>query len=230
MWGLLRIQVLGPQDLAAVRALQAQVEVSGGTDAGRAAASWPRVTAADVESDWTSYFAALDTVLRVCGIPVEESAHVRRFRAIGVGDDAPFDAAVLTDAIRRGAAAGFTEAFHVLRSSRSQLGRSDGSGWTRVANKGRHGTNYTARAIMNHVGLGANVVEENTSFNTYRDEAGVQLDGSTGRYELTSPPLPPSTSSGPSRSTWLTRVTSARTRWTGTASGAPRPRLVPVGD
>ncbi len=191
MWGLLRIQVLGPQDLSAVRALQAQVEVSGGTDAGRAAASWPRVTAADVESDWTSYFAALDTVLRVCGIPLEESAHVRRFRAIGVGDDAPFDAAVLTDAIRRGAAAGFTEAFHVLSSSRSQLGRSDGSGWTRVANKGRHGTNYTARAIMNHVGLGANVVEENTSFNTYRDEAGVQLDGSTGRYELSFATTPP---------------------------------------
>ncbi len=191
MWGLLRIQVLGPQDLAAVRALQAQVEVSGGTNAGRAAASWPRVTAADVESDWTSYFAALDTVLRVCGIPLEEAAHVRRFHAIGVGDDAPFDPAVLTDGIRRGAATGFTEAFHVLRSSRSQLGRSDGSGWTRVANKGRHGTNYTARAIMNHVGLGANVVEENTSFNTYRDEAGVQLDGRAGRYELTFATTPP---------------------------------------
>ena len=54
-------------DLAPVRALQAQVQVPGGTNAGRAAASWPRVTAADVESDWTSYFAALDTVLRVCG-------------------------------------------------------------------------------------------------------------------------------------------------------------------
>ena len=44
---------------------------------------------------------------------------------------------------------------------------------------------------MNHVGLGANVVEENTSFNTYRDEAGVQLDGSTGRYELTFVTTPP---------------------------------------
>jgi len=191
MWGLLRIQVLGPDDLAPVRALQAQVQVAGGTNAGRAAASWPRVTAADVESDWTSYFAALDTVLRVCGIPLEESAHVRRFHAIGVGDDAPFDPAVLPDAIRQGVATGFTEAFHVLRSSRSQLGQIDGTGWTRVANKGRHGTNYTARAIMNHVGLGANVVEENTSFNTYRDEAGVQLDGRTGQYELTFASAPP---------------------------------------
>ena len=116
---------------------------------------------------------------------------MRRFHAIGVGGDAPFDPSVLTDAIRRGVATGFTEAFHVLRSSRSQLGHSDGTGWTRVTNKGRHGTNYTARAIMNHVGLGANVVEENTSFNTYRDEAGVQLDGSTGRYELTFVTTPP---------------------------------------
>jgi hypothetical protein len=191
MWGLLRIQVQGPEDLGAVRALQAQVHVSGGTDGGRAAASWPRVTAADVESDWTSFFSALDTVLRICGVPLEESAHVRRFQAVGVGDDAPFDPAVMTEAIRRGVATGFTEAFHVLRSSRSQLGRSDGTGWTRVANKGRHGTNYTARAIMNHVGLGANVVEENTSFNTYHDEAGVQLDGSRARYELTFRTNPP---------------------------------------
>jgi hypothetical protein len=44
---------------------------------------------------------------------------------------------------------------------------------------------------MNHVGLGANVVEENTSFNTYRDVAGEQLDGRTGRYELTFSSTPP---------------------------------------
>lgn len=191
MWGLLRIQVLGPQDLDAVRALQDQVRVADGAAAGSAAASWPRVTAAEVESDWESYFTAVDTVLRVCGIPVEEWAHVRRFQAIGVGGDSPFDPAALPEAIRRGVQVGFTEAFEVLPSSRSQLGVSDGGGWTRVANKGRHGTNYTARAIMNHVGLGANAVEENTSFNTYRDVAGDQLDGRAGRYELTFSSTPP---------------------------------------
>jgi hypothetical protein len=191
MWGLLRIQVLGAEDLDAVRSLQRQVHLAADAGAGSAAASWPRVTADAVESDWESYFTAVDTVLRVCGVPVEEWAHVRRFQAIGVGGESPFDSAALPEAIRRGVQVGFTEAFEVLRSSRSQLGVSDGGGWTRVANKGRHGTNYTARAIMNHVGLGANVVEENTSFNTYRDVAGEQLDGRTGRYELTFSSTPP---------------------------------------
>ena len=44
---------------------------------------------------------------------------------------------------------------------------------------------------MNHVGLGANVVEENTSFNTYRDDAGLQLDGRTGSYSWPSTPHHP---------------------------------------
>ena len=95
--------------------------------------------------------------------------------------------------------------------------------------KGRHGTNYTARAIMNYVGLGANVVEENTSFNTYRDEAGVQLDGRTGPYELTFASAPPV------NFFWSVTLYLADTghvfanALTGTASVAQHPRLVPVG-
>src|SRR4051794_38074942 len=95
MWGLLRIQVLGPQDLDAVRALQDQVGVADRAAAGSAAAPWPRVSAAEVESDWESYFTAVDAVLRICGIPAEEWAHVRRFQAIGVGGETPFDPAAL---------------------------------------------------------------------------------------------------------------------------------------
>lgn len=191
MWGLLRIQLLGSEDLDSVRALQDQVRVSAWPSGGAISTAWPRVSAAEVESDWRAFFVAVDTVLRVCGVPVEESAHVRRFQAIGVAGHSAFDPATLPTPIRRGIEVGFDDAFNLLRNSRPQLGVSDGGGWTRVANKGRHGANYTARAIMNHVGLGANVVEENTSFNTYRDDAGRQLDGSTGSYELTFLTTPP---------------------------------------
>jgi hypothetical protein len=44
---------------------------------------------------------------------------------------------------------------------------------------------------MNHVGLAANVVEENTSFNTYVDEDGRALDGSATRYRVRLETPPP---------------------------------------
>jgi hypothetical protein len=54
----------------------------------------------------------------------------------------------------------------------------------------RWALHFTARAVMNHVGLGANVVEENTSFNTYVDAAGRPLDGSRSSYSLRLDPPP----------------------------------------
>lgn len=192
MWGLLRVQVLEGDDVESLAALQDAVAVR--PVAGAAAQlgpGLPRVSATRVEAEWTEFATALDAVVRVGGVPVEEVAHVARFRSIGIGTAEPFDPGAGASALRAGCAAGFEAAMGLVRSSQHQLGSPMPSGWTRVENKGRHGHNFTARAIMNFVGLGANVVEENTSFNTRVDARGVTLDGRRGSYRLVLDPPPP---------------------------------------
>jgi hypothetical protein len=188
VWGLLRVQVGDEADTASVRALREQVEVR--PHRGEVPQpSWPLVRAKDVESDWVQFFTALDAVVSACGVPIEEVAHVRRFAPFGVGSGT-FDCEALPEPVREGARRGYQTAFALVRASRAHLGVEVGGGWTRVSHKGRHGQNYTARAVMNFVGLGANVVEENASFNTYVDRDGRPLDGSRGRYEVRFPAPP----------------------------------------
>ncbi|WKN48450.1 DUF1254 domain-containing protein [Nocardioides sp. Arc9.136] len=189
-WGLLRVQAAGEEEVRAVRALQDAVVVEPLVRGGEHP-HLPPVTPEGVERDWEEFMTALHAVVDTCGAPVEETALVRRFRTVGVGGEAPFSASALTEAVRAGAAEGFDAAFELLRRSRSQLGRPVGGGWTRVADKGRHGDNFTARAVMNFVGLGANVVEENTSFNTFVDADLEPLDGTRGGFEIELATLPP---------------------------------------
>lgn len=184
MWVLMRIQV-GPDDLDEVRALQDEVVLT--------PAPGPPLALApvdgDVETDWRGFLGALDAALRLQGVPGPDAALVARFRPLGVLGPAPFAATDFDPVAVRGIARGFADAMRLLAVSRPLLGTPTASGWTRVSDKGRHGHNHLSRAIMNLVGLGANVVDENTSFNTYVDEAGARLDGrSTYALVVDEPP------------------------------------------
>ena len=177
-WALMRIQV-GGDDLDEVRALQDAVTLVPLAGPSTLVVDAP---SGDVEDDADAFFAALDSALRLQGHRVEETALVERFRPLATVDDA---------AARRGVERGYRDALALLDASRPLLGTRTESGWTRVADKGRHGHNYLNRAIMNFVGLAANVVDENTSFNTYVDEHGVRLDGrddAVHRLDLDPPP------------------------------------------
>lgn len=172
MWVLMRIQV-GATDLDEAHALQDQVHLAphGGSTLA------PQQSGGDVESDPLAFLETLDAALRLQGHPLEDAALVAQLRAIGVAGEHPFDAALLDEATLDGIADGFAEAMDLVSANRSLLGTPTPGGWTRVADKGRHGHRHLNRAIMNFVGLGANVEEENTSFNTYVDAEGSPLDG-----------------------------------------------------
>ncbi len=186
-WALMRIQV-GSDDLAEVRALQDAVTL--------VPLAGPSVVIlgpafGDVEDDAEAFLATLDSALRLQGHRLEETALVASFRPLGVLDDTGQHSRVHDGAARRGIERGYREALALLDASRPLLGTHTDSGWTRVADKGRHGYNYLNRAVMNFVGLAANVVDENTSFNTYIDEDGVRLEGGGGavyRLDLDPPP------------------------------------------
>ncbi|MFC5677153.1 DUF1254 domain-containing protein [Aeromicrobium endophyticum] len=177
-WALMRIQV-GTHDLAEVRALQDAVAL---VPLGGPSVLTVEPAAGDVEDDADAFLTTLDSALRLQGHRLEETALVMRLRQLAAIDDEP---------ARRGVERGYREALALLDASRPLLGTRTGSGWTRVADKGRHGYNYLNRAVMNFVGLAANVVDENTSFNTYVDEHGVRLDGRAGAsYRLVLDPPP----------------------------------------
>lgn len=177
-WVLMRIQV-GADDREVVHALQDQVRL---TPLGTSALA-PQSTSGDVESDPAAFFETLDASLRLQGHPVADDTLVAQFRSLGVLGREPFDLTALDEAVALGLADGFLDAMAAVSANRAALGVPTAAGWTRVADKGRHGPNLLNRAIMNFVGLGANVVEENTSFNTYVDAAGEPLDGRHG-YEI----------------------------------------------
>jgi hypothetical protein len=179
MWVLMRIQV-GQDDLDDVRALQDQVVLIPLDGPSRLRLS---ASTGDVETQWSSFLATLDAALRLHGHPEQEVGLVSRFRPLRVLSDVEFSETDFDPVAVRGIERGFSDAIALLAASRPLLGTPTASGWTRVTDKGRHGFNYLSRAIMNFVGLGANVVDENTSFNTYADETGRRLDGRNA-YEL----------------------------------------------
>ncbi|WP_433798511.1 DUF1254 domain-containing protein [Actinomycetospora sp. CA-084318] len=187
VWLLLRIQVLD-DGLDAVHRLQDAVTLTGSPCA---EALGPVVDPDTVETDWRVFHRSLDAALRLGGVPAGDRAYVRPFRALGLLGSEPWDPAGLDDATARGLETSFAAAQEVLRASRPQLGEPTGTGWTRVRDKGAHGTNHLARAVMNHVGLGANVADENTSFNTHVDAAGDPLAGRSGPYCLSFDTPPP---------------------------------------
>ncbi|MFC7956347.1 DUF1254 domain-containing protein [Rhodococcoides kroppenstedtii] len=188
MWVLMRIQVHDePGDIDRVRALQDAVVVTGPRGGARA---WPVLTRHAVESSGAAFLTALDAVVSINGVPAADEGLVNGFRFLGVGPG-PDTVAELDDAVMRGVDAGFAEAMALLDASRSRLGRRTPSGWTKVLDKGAHGHNHVARAIMNFVGLGANVVDENCSYNTYVDAEGDPLSGEAGPYEIHFPVAPP---------------------------------------
>jgi hypothetical protein len=188
MWLLMRIQAFGDSDLPTVHSLQNAVTIDAPTTS---VPAWPVVDPRSVEVSSAAFFTALDASLTVNGVPFTDVAHVHQFQQLGVGTGT-YSSDHLDEATRKGMEQGFETTMAVLSGSRSLLGRRTESGWTRVLGKGAHGHNFFARAVMNYVGLGANVVEENCSYNTYVDDDGRRLSCEVGdEYRIdfdTSPP------------------------------------------
>lgn len=186
VWALLRVQVVGTNGVEDADRLRKSFNLHSSVASGEA----DKVRQVDselVEAQWAEFAKVLDAVIELSGVPAREEGLVARYRALGIGPGSAPLASDLRDAAQRG----FDDAMYVVRESRSQLGTSLGTGWTKVEDKGCHGVNFVARAVMNNVGLGANVVEENASFNAYFDSAGAQLDGRNGAYELILSEVPP---------------------------------------
>jgi len=190
MWILMRILVgEAPDDVTQVRALQQAVEITPLGDVGRG--DFVITQPHEVETDFRSFFAALDFSLRANGQPVHEDAYVYRFRSVGLGGAVPFDADTLDDAVRRGLEAGFTEAMETIRSMRSQYATPVGdTGWI-SGTGGEDGFNFLRRAIRNFIGTAGNLRAEKVFFAAHTTPDGERLDASRTSYTVTLDPPPP---------------------------------------
>ena len=191
MWILMRILVgESESDLQHVRQLQDNVTLRPHGAVGTA--SFLPITQAAAEEQWSVFFAVLDWTIRHGGHPSQEDAYTYRFRTLGVGHpDGAFDRATIDDATQRGIAAGFDDAYAVVRASRFQVGERCATGWA-TGTAGEPGFNYLRRAVQNFVGTGGNVTAEKKFFATFSAESGAVLDGSTAGYSVRLAPPPPS--------------------------------------
>ena len=143
------------------------------------------------ETDWRSFFAVLDSSLRLNGQPVHEDAYVYRFRSIGLGGPEPLRIDELDGATRQGLEAGFTDAMEVLQGARSQYAGAVGdTGWI-SGSGGEDGFNYLRRAIRNLIGTGGNLSEEKVFYAVHTTSSGEPLDASATTYVLRLDPPPP---------------------------------------
>jgi hypothetical protein len=189
MWILMRILVDGDEDAAEVRALQDAVEITPTAQIGKG--DFVVVSPEAAESDWRSFFEALDFSLRANGHPTHEDAYVYRFRSIGLGNARPLKLDGVDDATRSGLAAGFDDAMELIRSSRSEFAEPVGdTGWI-SGSGGEDGFNYLRRAIRNFIGTGGNLTAEKVFFFTNRTASGEPLDASKANYAVRLDPPPP---------------------------------------
>lgn len=187
IWVLMRVFAQTPQDVEVAHGYQDSVKLVPRPDL----AAQGKVTATPPPpgSSAADFMRVLDYVLHTNGHLAGEDALVAWFASIdGLGSGC-FDPARLDPEALAAIDAGYAQAMQAVDRARSQLGQPTGTGWNRVA-KGNYGYNYLRRAINNLAGLGANVPEENASFNTFVDTTGAPLDGAKGRYRLrlTQPP------------------------------------------
>lgn len=186
VWILLRILATDDGDVRRSNALQDRFRLIPQYAGDGPVAAWPDSRT----SDAPGFFRVLDAVLRANGVPVQETALVHRYRGIGIGGPQPFDVMVADAEIRAGLESGYAAAQAAIAKSIGRTGRPFGA-WMQASDIGRYGFNYLMRATIATLGTGANVIDENFPFTTFRDADGETLDGSRGPYELVLAPPPP---------------------------------------
>lgn len=200
MWILLRILVSDTGDAARTNALQDRFTL---------AATAPAVQGAGypdgMDMSAAGFLRILDFVLRESGHPEREQGLVRRFRGIGVAGPRSVDEAMADAATREGIEQGYRDARNVIEDTIVANSRRSGR-WSNPVDVGRYGYNYLYRSVINTLGTGANVVDENYPATSFDDADGKRLDGSRGVYALRLAPPPPA------RFFWSVTVYDARTR------------------
>ncbi|MGP0094070.1 MAG: DUF1254 domain-containing protein [Xanthobacteraceae bacterium] len=192
IWILGRTQTNGPNDYAAVHAVQDGFRV-------RPLSQWggearPATPVFDPSVDMTTppprqvgamsaarFFAVATEVLRRQGPHLVDQPILARMKRIGLQSDAVFDLNAADPTIRRGLERAASGALKLTADKASSIGRQVNGWQINTDTIGVYGTSYLVRAIVARTLLGANLPEDAFYPATSVDGDGKPLDG-TNRY------------------------------------------------
>jgi hypothetical protein len=195
-WMIGRIVTSGPDDYAAVNALQDQVTLTPlsawGTSyqppepqpadpgAGQAAAPIDQVTG----MDGLQFFAKLDQLLRANPMAPADAAMAAKLERLGIGRGLAFDGQRLDDSVRRGMTNAVPIAKQRIAAAVQSLPHARVvDGWQILYGTGSYGTEYLFRAAIALAGFGANLSADALYPITTVDATGHPLTGAH-RYVL----------------------------------------------
>ena len=182
-WMLVRIVVDGPQDLAAVHALQDGIRLSAANPASTPQSPTAPSTPRGMPADGANYLAVVSSMLTRSGVPAAERAMVAGWARFGLG---PGAAATPEQAQTLGAALPQLNA-DLRDGGGINAGSRQVQNWSYPNPAiGTFGNAYALRAGVALAGLGALPPEEAIYLSATTDSAGAALNGS-GRYRVRIP-------------------------------------------
>jgi hypothetical protein len=193
-WILGRTQTNGPQDYAAVHAIQQKYSLVPLSKFGKpftapvgkvdALADTKAAPVEQLQRMTTSEFLnALARLMKANPPPAADAPVLSKLAQIGVIPGQPFDLVHLDPAVAKGLENSLATALEQLQAAAKQTGHTE-NGW-RIPAKflGNYGTNYAARGVIALIALGANLPADAVYPTTFVDSQGKPLNGSN-RYKL----------------------------------------------
>jgi hypothetical protein len=193
-WIIGRTQTNGPDDYAAVHAIQDGYRLVPLSSFGKPYT--PPEATVDPNFDMktapvdqlkamssVTFFSRLAALLASNPPPAAEAPVLDKLASIGVVPGQPFDPSRLDSAVARGLEQSLPAAIAKLEAASKQAG-APVNGW-RVPSSalGNYGTDYGTRAVVSLVGLGANLVEDAVYPSAFVDNEGKPLNGGN-RYVI----------------------------------------------
>lgn len=139
-----------------------------------------------------AFFNRLNALMKTNPPSHDDGPALKRFESIGVAPGRPFALEKLETSLAKDVKDSVREArTRLLAEARKPHGKNV-NGWEFITNIGRYGTDYLWRALVAHIGLGANLPEDAIYPRATTDANGRPLTGAN-RYEIHFQPghLPP---------------------------------------
>lgn len=183
----------GPDDFAAVNALQAQYKLtplSAWSKPYMAPDSVPvdpkvdlKVTPPDqvARMDAGAFFNRLALAMKDNPPYLDDKPMIEKLKKLGIEPGKPFDIAKVDPKIAAGLAKAVKEV--QIKMAEEVTKTKNVNGWINLTNLGRYGADYNTRAGVAYMGLGADMKEDTVYPTTYFDGDGKPLD-SANRYVL----------------------------------------------
>ncbi len=192
-WLLAQTQVNGPDDFAAVNALQAQYKLTP-LSAWRKPYTPPDNVPIDPKVDLNlippdqvarmdagTFFNRLALAMKDNPPYADDKPMIEKLKKLGIEPGKPFDIAKVDPKIAAGLAKAVKEVQIKMAEEITKI--KNVNGWINLTNLGRYGTDYNTRAGVAYMGLGANMKEDTLYPTAYFDGDGKLLD-SANRYIL----------------------------------------------